>query len=181
MESGEREGDMESVGKGREIWRVWGEGGRYGECGERKGDMECEEGRKIWTVWGKGERYGVCGEREGDMESGEREGDMECEEGRKIWTVWGKGGRYGECGEREGDMECEERREIWGREGDMECGEREGDTESWAGGGGGREKDRGMRGGEGSEQYIIGPPEMNTGGFHPQSSFLQHCHNHRSS
>ena len=40
---------------------MWGKEGRYGECGEREGDMECEEGRKIWRVWGKGRRYGELG------------------------------------------------------------------------------------------------------------------------
>ena len=40
-------------------------GGRYGECEERKGDMESvRKGRKIWRGWGKGGRYGECEERE---------------------------------------------------------------------------------------------------------------------
>ena len=71
-------------------------GGRYGECEERKGDMESVR---------KG-RYGECEERKGDMES--------VRKGREIWRVWGKGGRYGECEERKGDMESVRKgREIW--------------------------------------------------------------------
>ena len=42
---------MERVRKGRKIWRGWGKGGRYGECEERKGDMESvRKGREIWRV-----------------------------------------------------------------------------------------------------------------------------------